>query len=107
MTEVRAHVERDPLADAVRVYLGVRTESGLSAGQPTSLIMEPVPEGVALEPMLRLPDQMARALYDALAAHFGGTSDVRALRQDLDVERARTDRLIEHLAAVAAGRADG
>jgi hypothetical protein len=52
-------------------------------------------------PSLELDDDLALALLNALAAYFGGTSDVRALRQDLDTERKRADRLIEALILVA------
>lgn len=48
-------------------------------------------------PSLAIDDEMARALLDALAAYFGGTSDVRRLHQDLTAERARVDRFITHL----------
>lgn len=52
-------------------------------------------------PSLELDDDMAIALLNGLAAHFGGTSDVRSLRHDLDGERKRSDRLIEALISVA------
>jgi hypothetical protein len=50
-------------------------------------------------PSLQLDDDLARALLDALAAYFGGTSDVRRLHQDLQVERQRVDRFIAFLTA--------
>ena len=46
---------------------------------------------------LRLPEDDARALYEALANHFGHAGhDIRALRKDYDAERARVDRLIDY-----------
>jgi hypothetical protein len=45
-------------------------------------------------PTLQLDDDAARALLDALAAHFHGTEDTRALRKDYDAERARCDTLM-------------
>lgn len=58
-------------------------------------------EGSAADPAemwdswLRLPEDDARALYEALAEHFGHAGhDIRALRKDYDAERARVDRLI-------------
>ncbi len=47
---------------------------------------------------LRMEDEDARALYEALADHFGHAGhDIRALRKDYDAERGRVDRLITHL----------
>lgn len=48
-------------------------------------------------PPLRIPTDAARALYDALAQHFGGTSNSKQLRADYDAERARVDKFINHL----------
>lgn len=47
---------------------------------------------------LNLPDDAARALYEALAEHFGHAGhDARALRADYNAERARVDKFIAHL----------
>lgn len=47
---------------------------------------------------LSLPNDAARALYEALADHFGhGGHDTRALRRDYDAERKRVDLLIDNL----------
>jgi hypothetical protein len=61
-------------------------------------ISQDIGDGIAVEP-LRIPDEAAQALYVALAERYGPATDVRMLRADLDWERQRTDRLIEHLAA--------
>jgi hypothetical protein len=53
------------------------------------------------DPSLRLPVEMAQALLDALALQFGGGSEVRHLAEQLKAERARCDKLIEHLAKSA------
>lgn len=50
---------------------------------------------------LRIPEDAARALYDALAQHFAGEAGGRQTRADLMHERGRVDRLIETLATVA------
>lgn len=43
-------------------------------------------------------EEILRALYEALAAHFGGAGhDTRALRQDYNAERARVDKMIDGL----------
>jgi len=44
---------------------------------------------------LWIDEDEARALYEALADHFGHSgNDTRALRRDYDAERSRVDRLI-------------
>lgn len=45
-------------------------------------------------------EEILRALYEALAQHFGGTGhDTRALRSDYEHEKRRVDRMIDHLLA--------
>lgn len=52
---------------------------------------------------LRIPTDVARALYEALSRHFGGNVvDATTLRKDYDAERARVDLFIKHLTAGAA-----
>ncbi|MEV4672721.1 hypothetical protein AB0K34_13785 [Actinomadura sp. NPDC049382] len=53
-----------------------------------------------LAPTLQLGDSEARALLEALARHYGGASDTRTLRADLDYERRRVDELIAVMGAV-------
>lgn len=48
-------------------------------------------------PSLQLDDDMAIALLNALAAYFGGTSDVLRLGKDLAAERSRVDKFIAYL----------
>ena len=48
-------------------------------------------------PSLAISDDLGRALLDALAAHFGGTTGGQQQRADFEHERARVDRLIGHL----------
>jgi hypothetical protein len=51
---------------------------------------------------VQLVDDEARALYEALAEHYGhGANDVRSLRRDHDAERARVDKLTDALIVVA------
>lgn len=50
------------------------------------------------ESYMHIHEDDARALYEALADHFGHSGhDTRALRKDYDAERGRVDRLINHL----------
>jgi len=58
------------------------------------------------EPTLILEDDFLRPLCDALVHYFTGTEDTRALRADYDAERKRTDKLIDHLAAVTRSLAE-
>lgn len=47
---------------------------------------------------LHIREDDARAIYEALAEHFGHNGhDTRALRRDYDDERKRVDRLITHV----------
>ena len=47
---------------------------------------------------LRLPNDIARAVYEALSRHFGGNVvDAVALRRDYEAERIRVDTFIKHL----------
>jgi len=49
-------------------------------------------------PYLQLSTDEARALYEALAEHFGHAGhDMRALRRDYEAERCRVDRLLDVL----------
>lgn len=58
-------------------------------------------------PALRMPEDAARALYDALAQHFAGETGSRQTRADLLHERGRVDKLIQVVSQVATGRAGG
>lgn len=52
-------------------------------------------------PTLQLGDSEARALLEALAGHYNGADDVRALRRDYDAERSRVDSLTSALTDIA------
>ena len=95
----RAHVQTDlSRFDGLAVYLAREGEGERFAlGQPTEVVFSETDPHVQQEPTFRMPEAVARALLDALAAHFGGTSDVQTLRKDYLAERARVDKLIGHL----------
>lgn len=57
--------------------------------------------GELVEDWFTIPDGAARALLDALSAHYGGTGDARLARQDLAVERKRVDLLTTALITIA------
>lgn len=99
-----AYISRDFPADGVAVHLILRNGDDYRAiGQPAELVFRKLEDGDAAtytEPTLRLPEDIARALLDALAAHFGGTSEVQTLRKDYVAERGRVDRMIDAMTAM-------
>jgi hypothetical protein len=99
----RAHVEQDFVRRGVAVYLGWTDGADrMHVVEPVTLsvtVTEAGSAAVTSEPSLRLSEELARALLDALSAHFGGSSDVQTLRGDYMAERARVDRLIGYLTA--------
>ncbi|MCW2496412.1 hypothetical protein [Jatrophihabitans sp.] len=101
----RAHVEFDPTSSGLRVAMTRGSDNGpihqVLQWEPLAVRTYDATEGVT-QPggadWLRLPEDDARALYEALADHFGHFGhDTRALRKDYDAERARVDKLITHL----------
>jgi len=104
---VRARVEYDAQFFGVRAVIGAA--GGLRVWPletgPSRVFVQPgeqavVPEGST--EYLRLNEEEARALYEALADYFGGTGhDTRALRRDYDDERKRVDRLTDAVVRIA------
>jgi hypothetical protein len=96
----RAIVEHDFARDGVKIGLALDrnpTTRVIRWGDPIVSILEP---GAAMpdDGWLRLDGDAARALYEALADHFGHSGhDARALRKDYDAERGRVDQFIKHL----------
>lgn len=101
MTGWRAHIDahRGFHRDALHVIIGrtvqdQRWESIVAlSDNPEFRIVDALEE----PPGLLIPTEAARALYDALGQHYGGTADARQARADLERERARTDKLITAL----------
>lgn len=93
----RAHIEDDFLRDGVAIYLGQKHDGVtdvMAFDDPTWVRSD---TAVTTGPSLRLPESVARALYDALAVHFHGVSDTQTLRTDYLAERRRVDQLITYL----------
>lgn len=98
----KAHVERDPRSFGLRI--AVLRDHGdwreMLRWEPIAVArIEP---GHATEPVgsdwLQIPEDDARAIYEALADHFGHAGhDIRALRQDYNSERRRVDLMIDAL----------
>lgn len=103
--ETRAYVDTDySHFQGISIYLAHKLADGSTAfGQPTEVVFEATPEGVQVPPTFRMPADVGRALLDALAAHYGGTSEVQTLRKDFLHERGRVDKLIGTLSAIATG----
>jgi hypothetical protein len=87
--------------DASRPASVLRLAAGGETGTVRFSGWEPHERYAAVEPTLVLPEEVASALLDALNRHFHGVDDARALRRDLDGERNRADKLIDHLGAIA------
>lgn len=65
---------------------------------PTAQLVDRQSAGTELDDKawLYLDEEVARAIYEALADHFGHTiNDVRTLRRDYLDERARVDKFID------------
>lgn len=91
----RANVEFDPISWAVRVAISPQDGAVMLWGPTTTASTE---ANVRLpdDAWLHLPEDTARALFEALADHFvHSTHDARALRRDYEAERKRVDLFIE------------
>lgn len=101
MSDARAYVDHDFGRDGISIWLGRFHGDQADIVQPAELVFQRTDrtEGATVEggPSLRLPEDIARALLDALVAHYGGHSDMRRLRADYDQERKRVDKMIDHL----------
>lgn len=105
----RARVEDDYLNGSVRLLLARRSGDALiyvtALGTDGFGAMETERVEVNMMPTnagrLRLPEDAARALYDALAQHFAGEAGTRQTRADLLHERGRVDKLIDVVSTVA------
>lgn len=98
----RARVEFDPTSFGVRIAIQRTSDNGpvreVLQWEPLVARTYDATQGAATEgdsDWLRLPEDDARALYEALADHFGHAgNDVRALRRDYEAERKRVDLFI-------------
>jgi hypothetical protein len=105
MRETRAAIAQatyNPMHDGVSIIVSPEPNAVIHWGDPT--VVRTPPEASAMEPptdaYLRIPEHVARAMYEALGRYFGGDAvDARRLRQDYDAERKRVDKFID--AAIA------
>lgn len=107
-----AHVQRDSALFGVTVMLAQRIHdayryvTGIGTGDfggVATTITTIVDAGTMPPPAahLRIEEDAARALYDALAQHFAGEAGSRQTRADLLHERGRVDQLIETVSSIA------
>lgn len=99
----QAHIEDDWQRNGVQVALimdgGNRERTLYDFSGVVMTTYEPDgPTRPGDDTRLALPYDAARALYEALADHFGHAGhDARALRRDYEAERKRVDTFIAHL----------
>lgn len=110
---ILAHVHEDFMAMAVDISIVMHPPEGsmdprlrllrLPRGDQLHAGWEEITPGAAIDkpPTIRLGNEEARALLDALTRYFHGADDTRALRRDYDSERERVDTLIAHLGAIS------
>lgn len=105
----RAYVTNDFRRNLVVIHLGHNRSDGSTAALsfPGGSVISVTPVGAAPSAddyaPLMLPDDIARALLQALAQHYGAAPEVLTVRQDLDAERRRTDKLIDTVSKIALG----
>ena len=100
MTRHLVHIADDWLRSGVAIHMADRNEREMVLYDFGGVTLRTVPTDSPLEDdhqPLYLSTEAARALYEALADHFGHSGhDTRALRRDYDAERKRVDLFIEH-----------
>jgi len=97
-----AHIETDFIGQGIAVNVirrnGDRIDALMDLGTvDTFPIWRTIEPATMAPPGLRIPDDVAKALLDALLDHYRGGHDARELRKDYDAERARVDIFIKHL----------
>ena len=95
----QAHVAFDP--SRFGVLIQIRTGQALRAFDGSGVVLIPqdnsrLADDDAERATLRIEEDEARALYEALGEYFGHAgASTMALRADYNAERKRVDRLIE------------
>ena len=95
----KAYVEPDWMYDGVKIALVLRRSETSTQVMTWETTVREVDATTTApdDAWLRLSDDIARALYEALSAHYGGNVvDATRLRKDYDGERARVDLFIKH-----------
>jgi hypothetical protein len=92
----------DPVRGGVQVVIGIPTDDPSASASVVVALERHGPKHEAVgallpSPTIFIPDDIAIPLLNALAAHYGGTADMRTLRSDYLAERERVDLLIRTL----------
>ncbi len=105
-SRTRAWVETDWLIDGVSIVIATRLEDGrkMVYRPGGDEIVDGQQATVADHgPSLRLREDQARALFDALAEHFGHAAGGQQQRADFLHERGRVDKLTDAVIRMAVG----
>lgn len=100
----RVRITPDAMVDGIAIQMADRVEGGFV--QVPVFRREDTTRGPGSEqpvPSLTLPDDLGRALLDALAEHYGSTSGGRQQRADFEHERRRVDKLTDGLLRLVVG----
>ncbi len=77
-------------------HLGIHVADGDRVAEPLQLVMTEVGEGIYSPPMLSIPRDLARALFDALGTALGVySSDARMAAEVLEREQKRVDKMLD------------
>lgn len=110
---IRARIADDYLAGGIAVLIEQRGDGArliYHAGErghvrpDIQLTGTALPDGGELAPTLRMDEDVARALLQALANWYGGTSEAATARADLLHERGRVDQLISTVSVIASAQ---
>jgi hypothetical protein len=95
---IRVHVQENYAAGGLDVWVAEKGDGRRTVLRPDGAWTTAEPGTTLTDPSLRVPEGAGRALLEALARHYEGGEDTRALRRDYDAERARVDSLVGVLA---------
>lgn len=88
-------------SDQLQIWIGLKTgdtsASMVTVGEEGRFEFRQIDGLVATGPTLTLPRDFAMTLMHALVSHFEGGGDVHQVRADLLHERARVDKMIDHI----------
>lgn len=94
----RVRIEPNAMVDGISIQMAEQLGGGFVQVPVFRREDQTREAGVSLPaPSLTLPDDLGRALLDALADHYGNTSGGRQQRADFEHERHRVDKLVDHL----------
>lgn len=103
-SKIQVGIVQDMLGDGISLTVRIKEDSTFARYMRVSIDGYPEWEGKetdsthVLHPTMRLNDDIARAMLQALMHHYQGAEDLRTVRGDLLHERKRVDRLVEVLA---------